>query len=205
MTKQLSKTILVTAALMLLGACAQIVGIEDPKPIEGASSSGGMSSGSGSSGGMSSGSGSSGSMMNGPPGRWIAWPMPNGSVSGLPNQADYQIDATNDVVIDNVTGLMWQRTADSQMFQWADAVSHCENLVHAGHDDWRLPWRIELVSLIDFNRVDPSIDTAAFPGTPSAGFWSASDDNVGVWFSMFTDGNTYSTFPDTYLNARCVR
>lgn len=191
MTRRLSKTIAGTAVLMLLGACAQIVGIEDPIPIGEASSSGGTSSG---------------TTMNGPPGRWIAWPMPNGTMAGLPNPASYKIDATNDVVVDNVTGLMWQRTVDSQSsYTWAEAMSYCENLVHGGHDDWRLPWRIELVSLIDFNKANPAMDTAAFPNAPSDSFWSASTDNKGVWFVYFSDGDTYSTAEDNSLGARCVR
>lgn len=195
MTSRPSKTILATATLMFLGACAQIVGIEDPRPIEeqstGASSSGGSSS--------------SGSTTSDSPGRWIAWPMPNGTEPGLPNQANYMIDATNDVVVDKVTGLMWQRTTNGQSYVWTEAMSYCENLVHGGYDDWRLPWRIELVSLIDFNQANPAMNTTAFPNAPSNSFWSASTDNKGVWFVYFGDGDTYSTLEDNTLDARCVR
>jgi hypothetical protein len=51
------------------------------------------------------------------------WPMPNPASAGLPNPASLTVDATNDTVMDNVTGLMWQRTCElgTQPFGWTGA------------------------------------------------------------------------------------
>ena len=49
-----------------------------------------------------------------------------------------------------------------------------QDLTLEGHDDWRLPTRLELVSIVDFAAYEPAIDRAAFPGTPAFGFWSGS-------------------------------
>lgn len=68
-------------------------------------------------------------------------------------------------VSDNVTGLMWQQSADtdgsgeidaSDKLSYEAANTYCENLSLAGHDDWRLPDIKTLYSLIDFNGTDAS-------------------------------------------------
>lgn len=133
--------------------------------------------------------------------------MPNPTTAGLPNPASYSVDTGNDIITDNVTGLMWQRSADVQSFTWVNAKAFCENLSQGGYDDWRLPWRIELVSLIDFTKQFPSIDDA-FPGTPSNGFWSATPyvaDTNQAWLVYFDIGDTFPDQNTTAYRARCVR
>ena len=33
---------------------------------------------------------------------------------------------------------------------WCEALTYCENLSLAGHDDWRLPNVLELLSIVDY-------------------------------------------------------
>ncbi len=76
------------------------------------------------------------------------------------------IDNGDGTVSDTETGLMWQQTETGKM-NWQNALSYCENLVLpavSGHDDWRLPDRHELQSLVDYNRYYPSLDKKNFPG-----------------------------------------
>jgi hypothetical protein len=106
-----------------------------------------------------------------------------------------------------VTGLEWQRQ-QSDLVTWAEALDLCANLVLAGKDDWRLPARIELVSIVDFTR-NPSADPRAFPVTAVDYFWSSSRtalDPAQAWSIYFGHGVTeFSPVADRSAHARCVR
>jgi hypothetical protein len=132
--------------------------------------------------------------------------MPNPAGLGLPNGHDY--DAGPEIVVDNVTGLVWQRYVESTGRSLAQAVSYCESLVLGGYDDWRLPTLIELVSIVDFSKANPAIDRQAFDGTPVAAFWSSSplvgDTSYG-WRVNFVAGTTDIIGVGTSQVARCVR
>jgi len=111
-------------------------------------------------------------------------------------------------VTDNVTGLMWQREADNQGRTWEAALAYCEDLGLAGHQDWRLPDIKELRSIVDNTRYVPAIDTAAFPGTNSSGYWSSStsaSNTNGAWGVGFGNGYVYSNGKASTGDVRCVR
>lgn len=226
--------------MLLVGlvGCASLLGI-DPAPVDGAdaaasssgdesssgddreSSSGAASSASSSgasssasSSGASSGGGSSGSSgepvdAGVPRGdlAYAAWPLPAAS----PTANDYS--ATPDVVYDTVTKLTWQRAVSPGLSR-VEAEAYCDVLSLDGHDDWRLPWRMELVSLLDVGgTTSPRIQTTAFPGTPSEWFWTQSRAwAVGTiipqtWTVHFGTGHVVwqSNETETPLRVRCVR
>jgi len=62
-------------------------------------------------------------------------------------------------VTDNLTGLMWTKDIEQikGLMTWADALTACNNLVFAGHDDWLLPNVKELQSLFDYRGVNPAL------------------------------------------------
>ena len=99
----------------------------------------------------------------------------------------------HETVVDTTTGLEWQATPFAESMKHADAVQACADLRLGGHDDWRLPTRAELLTLVDDARYSPAIDTDAFPDTPSAWFWTstpyASDDSY-AWFVYFGLGDS---------------
>ncbi|MHA1866475.1 MAG: Lcl C-terminal domain-containing protein [Candidatus Heimdallarchaeaceae archaeon] len=66
------------------------------------------------------------------------------------NQPRYK-DNKDGTITDLVTGLMWQKTPDTQKYTWAEAFDYSENLTLGGYTDWRVPTIKELYSLIDFN------------------------------------------------------
>lgn len=76
---------------------------------------------------------------------------------------DEYAETEEKIVVDTLTGLQWQYhdadIADYVDF-WKDALFYCENLVYAGHDDWRLPNKDELMTLVDFTKYAPA---SAFP------------------------------------------
>ncbi|MES1208678.1 MAG: DUF1566 domain-containing protein [Pseudomonadota bacterium] len=133
--------------------------------------------------------------------------MPNARLPGLPHPHDYDL-ATAGVVLDRVTGLMWQRSAPNQFFTFANAGRHCADLRLAGHADWRLPSRIELVSLLDTTRTQPSIDVQAFPDTASDWFWTSSPDARhpdAAWYVYFYFGYPKTDEVGSQFSVRCVR
>ncbi|MDB4986996.1 MAG: putative secreted protein [Myxococcaceae bacterium] len=121
-------------------------------------------------------------------GQLASWPMPDVQ-PGAQTPPRYTVRAEQNVVLDEVTGLLWQRdrpasyagcSGNSQgtvgdTCTWDEAVSYCSQLRHAGVR-WRLPSKIELESLLDMTTVPrgPYIDPVAFPDTMPLWYWSVS-------------------------------
>lgn len=125
----------------------------------------------------------------------------------LPNPGSYTVHPDG-TVTDDVTGLMWQQAVDALKRAWADASSYCAGLDLAGHCDWRLPSRIELASLVDVSRIDPSIEADVFPDTPTRTFWASSPlatIPMAAWAVDFAGGRTVNTTADREHDVRCVR
>lgn len=89
------------------------------------------------------------------------------------NQPGYT-DNGNGTITDNITGLMWQQSPDTDhdndidaadKLTYAEAGSYCNNLTLASQSDWRLPDIKTLYSLIDFSGTDPS----GYNGTDTSG------------------------------------
>lgn len=133
----------------------------------------------------------------------------------------YTLDT--DTANDPVTGLMWQRELPKAMHRWSAARDYCEALTLGGHDDWRLPSRLELLMLVDYPTSEtppatsptqrfgpPMIDASAFPGTPPAMFWTASSrggaSHPVAWVVDFGTGLVDEEDIDLLLpRTRCVR
>jgi hypothetical protein len=138
--------------------------------------------------------------------RWADWPMPD-PTGTYPASTGYDTSAP-DVVGDQLTHLVWQRNVPSESYTWAGAKSYCGCLALGGYDDWRLPTRIELVSIVDFTRHDPAVDTGAFPATPGEYFWTSSplaENASSAWYLFFLDGNAHSIGVGNKYRVRCVR
>ena len=74
---------------------------------------------------------------------------------GVCSPLDITIDKSNEeepLIINRNTGLMWQKNISEEAYSWNEAVTHCEDLVYAGYDDWRLPSVHELMSIIVSNK-----------------------------------------------------
>lgn len=123
--------------------------------------------------------------------------------------AQYTVDDTSGTVLDNDTGLVWQRGVPAPAYTWYGALAYCEGLSLAGQTDWRLPTRKELHTIVDVRTYNPPIDALAFPGTPADFFWSSSPNVTysysGVWGVDFTQGHgTYHDATEAH-RVRCVR
>ncbi len=75
----------------------------------------------------------------------IAWPPGRFQVQG-------------ECVTDRLTGLVWPQNADRMngLQSWTQALDYASTLNLCGHDDWRLPNRKELLSLVSRGQADPA-------------------------------------------------
>ena len=80
----------------------------------------------------------------------------------------------DDMVVDNVTGLMWRDGVDLQdrRFEWEDAMYYCSGLSHQGYSDWRLPSIKEFMGLIDRSNENQAFDPI-FSDLSSYILWSS--------------------------------
>jgi hypothetical protein len=59
---------------------------------------------------------------------------------------------------------------------FTQAVAHVAKLnaeAYAGFTDWRLPTRVELLTLVDDTKWNPAIDTSKFPDCQSDWYWTS--------------------------------
>jgi hypothetical protein len=99
-------------------------------------------------------------------------------------------------VIDHATGLMWAVKSigdnDGDPMSQADCEKACSELRLLGHDDWRLPTRVELAALVDDTRHEPAIDTSLFPGVLSRWHWTSTPcawSSASAWLVNFGGGH----------------
>jgi Protein of unknown function (DUF1566) len=195
------------------GAAGQIGGA-------GASGMGGVAGTSGGVAGAGQTGGSTGACVPATCGthKWACWPMPNPAASGLPNPAS-TTDLGNGAVRDNLTCLVWEKAPATTQGFWQDNADHCASLAastYAGYDDWRLPTRVEMASIVDFARTGDAIDTTAFPKEPSGYYRTGSDWYETIsgqnasgfsWIYGMSSGFTSNAYAKATSQAyvRCVR
>jgi hypothetical protein len=117
------------------------------------------------------------------------------------------VDNGDGTVTDTKTGLMWQQ-AEAGAMNWTAALTYCENLQLAGNNDWRLPNRNELQSLIDYSEYNPAINSMVFPGAMSSNYWSSTtlaNYSDGAWYVDFAYGIVVNFVKSSNLYVRAVR
>jgi len=143
---------------------------------------------------------------------WAKWKMPNydGGAVFLPNPPSYTA-AGADIAADNVTGLVWRTSVLPSDVTVEAAKSACAALDPAS-GPWRLPKRIELVTLLDYSRTPIRIDTATFKGVKNVRAWTSSEvrplknaNDAEYWAVNFETGAVEPVRADFELKALCVR
>lgn len=121
------------------------------------------------------------------------------------------------VTVDNRTGLMWVTSPNdagmSGTYTWGNAITACESLIggagtYAGYSDWRLPNIKELVSIVDYGRQNPAINTTYFPNTQNSYYWSSTTYvplTTLAWFVYFNYGGMNGDVKTIANYVRCVR
>ncbi len=107
-------------------------------------------------------------------------------------------------VQDAKTGLIWTAgpLQGGNNFTHPDAMKACADLDLLGHKDWRAPTIEELLSIVDYARVDPAGDREFFKG-PYDWTWSSTiaAAPAGFAWSVFLGGG-YSGRGDQGLRGR---
>ena len=113
----------------------------------------------------------------------------------LPSASRFTVlsDFNNEAVRDNNTGLVWQRSPDTEFRQWDPALTHCIERIIGGSFGWRLPSVVELTSILDPSLPQPFVPVSVFPTVaPGVRWWSATQasftsDTAWVVFTFITN------------------
>lgn len=141
-----------------------------------------------------------------------------GALIPSPRFTDNTIDIpTNKTVTDNLTGLVWSRdanvimerdpsfdvdgTAQDGRVTWQHALDYIKKLNtenYLGHNDWRMPNRTELMSLINISQPTPStwLNTQMFINVQLDSYWSSSPyadhrNWIAAWYVDMNNGHSY--------------
>ena len=132
-------------------------------------------------------------------------------------------DNGDGTVTDNNTGLMWQKQDNGYNYNWykasgtyhatynSGAMSVCDSLELGGYDDWRLPSRFELLTLVNYgvSLPGPTIWGYYFPSTHALDYWSSTEaaaDPASAWSVSFYNGGVGTSPKDGDGNyVRCIR
>lgn len=135
--------------------------------------------------------------------------------SACTSSATRTLHADDGVVFDTATRLSWKRCSVGQHFDDGRCHGNAEKLdwdgarkaADAEGRGWRLPTQAELKSLLDSNCTAPAINSAAFPESAAAWYWSATPDgDKGAWFVDFEQGGgAGSTLRTSAAAVRLVR
>ena len=72
----------------------------------------------------------------------------------------------SDAVLDRETGLVWEKSPDSAVSAWPDAMRRCNGISTGNRKGWRLPTVQDLASLVDSSVGFPSGDNSRLTSTP---------------------------------------
>jgi hypothetical protein len=132
----------------------------------------------------------------------VAWPNPRFTVrycnanGPCPDPSvDCDGDPTNDVVIDNLTGLIWARVPDNIHRTWSDALNYTNSLKTCGYVNWRMPNINELQSMINDGQPDtaswldeePPLPPPYFIGVESYLHWTSTTHRADRTHAMVVD------------------
>ena len=160
------------------------------------------------------------------------------TVSGINNNASAiaaggshscaRLSTDTGTVLDTRTGLVWKRCSEGQTwdlvkdvcvgnargFSWQEALQRVRDVnlgnigENLGHNDWRLPNRGELTSMVEYQCNTPAINSTLFPSTAAAPYWSSSPSEGNAqraWRVDFLDGRVTDALKTDGADIRLIR
>jgi hypothetical protein len=99
---------------------------------------------------------------------------------------------SDNVVIDNATGLMWHQNGSNDYMNWKKAQKWTKKLNkrgYAGHHDWRLPSIEEASSLLESSKKNGDLYVDSVFSNKQTRIWTGDKNgSVGVWSMSFFNG-----------------
>ena len=101
-------------------------------------------------------------------------------------------------IVDNLTGLEWVEAPSATTADWPTALTTASGTMLCGHNDWRLPNRNELVSLVNYGQAYNAtwLNTQGFSGVQSDYYWSSTTVTYpfsgSAWRVYMGDGYVYN-------------
>lgn len=129
-------------------------------------------------------------------------------------------DNNDGTITHKTTGLMWKKcseglsgtactTGAAVKKNWKEALETANSATFAGHNDWRLPNRLELSSIVERRCAAPAINESIFPNTSRSVYWSSSPyagANDNAWAVEFWGGHGKSfNYKNKPYHVRLVR
>ncbi|MBS2014162.1 MAG: DUF1566 domain-containing protein [Deltaproteobacteria bacterium] len=191
MDRRSMRAVVMVSAVLALGACRAVLGIDEDVPLlpdgaDGGPGGGDGATGDGAGGDASSDGASTDAAEDGGTvpvdRRYAVWPLPD------PRPLLSNYDLTPDTVTDKTTGLVWQRQEPTPVSaSYSAASTYCDDLDLAGKQDWRLPTRIELLTILDYGQPSNVLNKTVFPDSPQAGGTIAWTSSLSLLRAKLTD------------------
>jgi hypothetical protein len=115
---------------------------------------------------------------------------------------------SNGTILDNLTGLVWQKVPYSDTLTWEKSLQYADTLTLANFTDWRLPNIKELQSINDEGFIKPSLNTAVFGAIGIRKYWSSTslpNQTTKAWYLDTQYGITTYDVKTIRHSILCVR
>lgn len=115
--------------------------------------------------------------------------------------------ASNGTLTDNNTFLVWQQKDTNTLMTWDQANTYCStnNLDNIeGHNDWHLPSKDELMSIVNYGK-SPAIDLTVFRSAKSSNYWTDATNGTDAWMVNFGNGSISTQNKGNVAYVRCLR
>ncbi len=117
------------------------------------------------------------------------------------------------VVLDNNTGLTWEKSPSEENYTWENAGNHCNDLnssSYGGKSDWRVPNPLELQTIVNISTYKPAT-SSNFTGIPTGAddfLWTSKeysfDTSYAGAFNPYYGGYSYGKLKTNAYKVLCV-
>ncbi len=124
--------------------------------------------------------------------------------------ANVKRDKKREIVIDFTNKLVWQDSMDNlkMMLSQPDALEYCNELMHGGYGDWRIPEAEDYKTIVD-KKNKPNHIHRSFRYVINEGYWAAKVHWRTMWtyadYMHFLSGTVYYDTKTKKKRVRCVR